>query len=162
MKPSSIRRWLSVAGLAMALCATPVAQARKGGHGGGQHSGSHAGASHSGAKSGAKTGGGAKPTKPTKAAKAPKQNSHAPGQAGPKPAADVSRDAHGKIKRSAGAKNEFKHEHPCPSTGKAGGACPGYVVDHVKPLKRGGADAPGNMQWQTKDSAKRKIGRAHV
>jgi hypothetical protein len=26
---------------------------------------------------------------------------------------------------------------------------PGYVVDHVIPLKRGGADAPWNMQWQT-------------
>jgi hypothetical protein len=26
---------------------------------------------------------------------------------------------------------------------------PGYVVDHIIPLKRGGADAPWNMQWQT-------------
>jgi len=30
------------------------------------------------------------------------------------------------------------------------------VVDHVKPLKRGGADAPSNMQWQTKEAAKEK------
>jgi hypothetical protein len=30
------------------------------------------------------------------------------------------------------------------------------VVDHVKPLKRGGADAPSNMQWQTKADAKAK------
>lgn len=26
----------------------------------------------------------------------------------------------------------------------------GYVIDHVVPLKRGGADSSGNMQWQTK------------
>ena len=38
----------------------------------------------------------------------------------------------------------------------ATGACPGYVVDHVVPLKRGGADAPENMQWQTTAEAKAK------
>jgi 5-methylcytosine-specific restriction endonuclease McrA len=68
----------------------------------------------------------------------------------------VARDHHGKIKRSARAKDEFKHEQPCPSTGKSSGACPGYVIDHVNPLKRGGADAPSNMQWQTKEAAKEK------
>jgi len=31
-----------------------------------------------------------------------------------------------------------------------------YVVDHVTPLKRGGADLPSNMQWQTKQAAKAK------
>jgi hypothetical protein len=36
------------------------------------------------------------------------------------------------------------------------GKCPGYVVDHVKPLACGGADAPWNMQWQTKANAKAK------
>ena len=36
------------------------------------------------------------------------------------------------------------------------GSCPGYVVDHIVPLKRGGADAPGNMQWQTTGAAKEK------
>ena len=37
---------------------------------------------------------------------------------------------------------------------------PGYVVDHVKPLKRGGSDSPSNMQWQTKASGegKRQMG----
>lgn len=33
---------------------------------------------------------------------------------------------------------------------------PGYVIDHLIPLKRGGADAPNNMQWQTKEAAKVK------
>jgi hypothetical protein len=36
------------------------------------------------------------------------------------------------------------------STGKSRGACPGYIIDHVKPLECGGADAPSNMQRQTK------------
>jgi hypothetical protein len=30
------------------------------------------------------------------------------------------------------------------------------VVDHIKALKRGGADDPSNMQWQTKAEAKAK------
>jgi len=46
--------------------------------------------------------------------------------------------------------------HPCPSTGKISGPCPGYVIDHVAPLKRGGADDPSNMQWQTTSEAKAK------
>ena len=64
--------------------------------------------------------------------------------------------AHGKIARSARARGEFKKSHPCPSTGRSSGGCAGYVIDHVNPLKRGGADAPGNMQWQTKAAAKEK------
>lgn len=69
---------------------------------------------------------------------------------------DVSRDRHGRIARSAKAKQQFKRQHPCPSTGKGSGACPGYVIDHVHPLKRGGRDAPDNMQWQTVQDAKIK------
>jgi hypothetical protein len=45
--------------------------------------------------------------------------------------------------------NHFKALHPCPANGKARGACPGYVIDHVTPLACGGADDPSNMQWQT-------------
>ncbi|MBU1692305.1 MAG: HNH endonuclease [Gammaproteobacteria bacterium] len=47
-------------------------------------------------------------------------------------------------------------QHPCPSTGQSSGACPGYVIDHIAALKRGGADRPDNMQWQTKEEAKEK------
>src|SRR6478736_4902707 len=62
----------------------------------------------------------------------------------------------GRIRRSPQARSAFIHSHPCPSTGRRSGACPGYVVDHVIPLKRGGADSPWNMQWQTKAEAKAK------
>jgi hypothetical protein len=50
----------------------------------------------------------------------------------------------------------FTQQHPCPSTGKTKGRCPGYVVDHIKPLCAGGADHPSNMQWQTLEQAKKK------
>lgn len=58
--------------------------------------------------------------------------------------------------RSYQAKREFKVLHHCPSTGKSKGACPGWIIDHVKPLACGGADAPENMQWQTVEEAKAK------
>jgi hypothetical protein len=45
---------------------------------------------------------------------------------------------------------------PVPRDGRTTGACPGYVIDHVVPLKRGRADAPSNMQWQTTGEAKAK------
>ena len=68
----------------------------------------------------------------------------------------VPRDSSGKIKRDPQARRSFQKNNPCPSTGKISGACPGYVVDHVRPLKRGGTDHPSNMQWQTKEAAKEK------
>jgi len=58
--------------------------------------------------------------------------------------------------RSTSAKRTFQHEHPCPSTGKTTGKCPGYLVDHVWPLCAAGADSPVNMQWQTYDAAHAK------
>ncbi len=82
--------------------------------------------------------------------------SDATGTTGHPKATGVPRDPHGKIKRSAEAKHEFRKSHPCPSTGKSSGSCPGYTIDHVTPLKRGGADSPSNMQWQTNEDAKRK------
>lgn len=51
---------------------------------------------------------------------------------------------------------EFKRQQPCPATGKARGACPGWVVDHVKALACGGRDHPDNLQWQTVVDAKAK------
>lgn len=75
---------------------------------------------------------------------------------GSKAVPGVARDTHGRIARSPQAKSEFKKTHPCPSTGRGSGACPGYVIDHVVPLKRGGPDRPSNMQWQTKEAAKEK------
>ena len=62
----------------------------------------------------------------------------------------------GKIKRSGAAKDAFKREQPCPANGNTSGPCPGYVIDHVKPLECGGADDPFNMQWQTIADGKTK------
>src|SRR5260221_1935156 len=69
---------------------------------------------------------------------------------------NAARDDRGRTERSTAEKNEFKNEQPCPSTGKSSGACPGYVIDHVKPLCKGGADHPSNMQWQTVAEGKAK------
>jgi hypothetical protein len=41
----------------------------------------------------------------------------------------IMRDKHGRIKRSSAAKHDFERQHPCPSTGRTSGRCPGYVVD---------------------------------
>jgi len=68
----------------------------------------------------------------------------------------IRRDKYGPIRRSSAAKHAFERQHPCPSTGRTSGRCRGYVVDHVKPLECGGADAPGNMQWQTVAAGKTK------
>src|SRR5574337_1224987 len=59
-------------------------------------------------------------------------------------------------KRSHAARSAFERSHPCPATGKKTGACPGYVIDHIKPLACGGADRPSNMQWQTVAEGKAK------
>ena len=66
------------------------------------------------------------------------------------------RDPNGRIKCDPAARRVFHRQHPYPATGRTTGACPGYVVDHIVALKRGGADAPENMQWQTTAGAKAK------
>jgi len=109
--------------LAVALaCATLIVQGTAFAKGGGGHSSSHS--SHS------------------------DSSSSSSGHSGHHKAEGVARDSHGKIARSTQAKDAFKRQHPCPSTGRSSGGCPGYVIDHVIPLKRGGTDEPVNMQWQ--------------
>lgn len=49
--------------------------------------------------------------------------------------------------RDASAVYQFRKHNPCPVTGKIGGACKGWQVDHIKPLCAGGADRPDNMRW---------------
>jgi hypothetical protein len=65
-------------------------------------------------------------------------------------------DARARERRSHAAIAAFKREQPCPATGAARGRCPGFVIDHVRPLCAGGADAATNMQWQTVGAAKAK------
>lgn len=64
--------------------------------------------------------------------------------------------AEAKTHRSPAQVAAFKRANPCPSTGARRGSCPGYVVDHVKPLCAGGPDHPSNMQWQTVADAREK------
>jgi hypothetical protein len=150
-------RALCAAGIALALAnAGGVALARGGGHGGGHHSGAHASGSHSytGGHTGSHTGGRATDFGAGSHSGSSYQGGSYSFHRGT--SLGVERDAKGRIARSAKAKDSFKRSHPCPSTGKAYGACPGYVIDHVHALKRGGADAPSKMQWQTKAAARAK------
>jgi hypothetical protein len=59
-------------------------------------------------------------------------------------------DVKGHIARDPKAKQNFMK-----ATGYPQGR-PGYVVAYIIPLKQGGADAPSNMQWQSKPAAKAK------
>jgi len=58
--------------------------------------------------------------------------------------------------RSREVTREFQREHPCPSTGRTTGACPGYRKDHIRALACGGPDAVSNLQWQTIAEARAK------
>ena|ERR1044071_1431376 len=57
------------------------------------------------------------------------------------------RDADGTISRSSTVTTAYRHLHPCPATGLAAGACPGWALNHVYPLVNGGCDAVFNLQW---------------
>lgn len=75
---------------------------------------------------------------------------HVASPSSPNYAFGVRRDSQGRIARSDAARHQFMNK-----TGYPNGR-PGYVIDHIVPLKRGGADSPSNMQWQTKEQAKAK------
>jgi hypothetical protein len=55
------------------------------------------------------------------------------------------------IPRDPAQVRAFRAEQPCPVTGRTRGACPGWQVDHVRPLCAGGRDRPANMQWIRQD-----------
>ena len=57
----------------------------------------------------------------------------------PSEARDLKRDPH--------VRAQWMLTHPCPSTGKTRGACPGYQADHRIPICFYGPDAPWNLQW---------------
>ncbi len=59
-------------------------------------------------------------------------------------------------RRPSNAEILFRLANPCPSTGETRGPCAGYVIDRIIPVICGGADAPGNMQWQTLTEAREK------
>jgi len=61
-----------------------------------------------------------------------------------------------RIQRNTAARRAFQREKPCPAIGQATGACPGYVVDHIVPLKRGGTDEPGICSGRRQRRRKRR------
>lgn len=160
-------RKLHISLITVLILCSPAAYPRGGGHGGGSHSSSghnggspNSGSHNGGAKNPAShTGSGHESSKRSDSNEGPKNHghdSHVSGIHTSNYAQGVKRDSEGKIARSEKTKDEFRKSHPCPSTGKSTGACKGYVVDHVTPLKRGGADRPENMQWQSANAAKQK------
>lgn len=56
----------------------------------------------------------------------------------------------GRIYRDYVAVKAFKKKNPKPNDGHA------YDIDHVKPLSKGGADRPSNMQWIRTEDHRRK------
>ncbi|MEI6080132.1 MAG: HNH endonuclease signature motif containing protein [bacterium] len=60
------------------------------------------------------------------------------------------RNNYGHIQRSEKAKNVFMKRSGYPN------GRPGYVVDHIIPLYKGGEDTPENMQWLTVEQHKEK------
>jgi hypothetical protein len=59
------------------------------------------------------------------------------------------RDIGGSISHNPAPVRKFRATHPCPANGSLRGSCPGFVVDHVKSLAKGGLDAADNMRWRT-------------
>jgi hypothetical protein len=59
-------------------------------------------------------------------------------------------------RRPSNAEVLFRLANPCPATGQTLGQCAGYVIDRIIPVGCGGAEEPGNMQWQTITEAREK------
>lgn len=64
--------------------------------------------------------------------------------------------AHAATPRGTEAPRLFRQANPCPATGKTTGACPNYVMDHMRPLACNGPDVPENLMWQTVAEGKAK------
>jgi hypothetical protein len=137
-----------------------LAFARGGGHGSRHYSGRSSSGGHS-SRSYSHSSKASKPAKSPKRQKVAKPKASKPAKtsaAKPAPSkppkkskcATCPRDKHGKIARNPKAKKDFEKQSGYPN------GRPGYVVDHVVPLKKGGCDCPSNMQWQTKEAAKEK------
>ena len=59
----------------------------------------------------------------------------------------IPRDTSNRILRRSDVLLAYRKSVPCPSTGQVRGPCPGWNIDHVWPLARGGCDAVPNLQW---------------
>jgi hypothetical protein len=136
-----------------ALLLTFEASARGSSGHSGTHSGSHGSAHSSGHSSSHASAGGSRTHSSSGVHHAPPVGHVSTSK---RAAQGAIRDKHGRIARSVKAKDDFKKGHPCPSTGKKSGACPGYVIDHRQALKHGGTDTASNMQWQTSADARIK------
>lgn len=88
------------------------------------------------------------------------QGRAATGLSDPRFCGEPSRDASGTIVRSSKVLSDFQKLHPCPATGLAKGACPGWAKDHVIPLACGGCDAVWNLQWLPDDQ--KSVAGAHA
>jgi len=135
-----------------------------GGHSGGQDGGHHSGIPHSGSPSDVHSHSESSPRgiSPKSSAPSathyeskPKTETRPKSQVtSAKPPAtkceSCSRDSHGKIQRSEVAKRDFMKQSGYPN------GRPGYIVDHITPLAKGGKDVPSNMQWQTLAEARAK------
>ena len=68
----------------------------------------------------------------------------------------LSTGASAKIHRSTTVRHAFVKQQACPSTGRHRLPCPGWIIDHVRPLCAGGEDAVFNLQWSEREASKRK------
>lgn len=143
----------------LVLVFSAVADGRGGGRGGGHslggsgtHTGSHSGAygSHSAGSGHSSSSAGYRSSSHYHGGTSWHESTHFHVGHTSRYASGVVRDSRGRILRSEAARREFMDQTGYPHGRQ------GYVIDHVVPLKEGGADSPSNMQWQTKEEAKAK------